>query len=572
MVVDRLVKRSGSYDLQRISGAEENYLAWQVANNLFSSVAGEAGVLSGSSTNGTSVGTHTNTFYNQPVGTHPSTSLTTSSTVTTLYQNFSGNAIEANLYPVINENSSIDFKAVNDAELNTIADRLLAKVFGSDYFSYKIGSSAPVGYTLFVSSIFTDTRTDGTSVAYNLYKKNLSAMPTVVRPLKLDGADFRTMTDTEIRNLFAQRVKNRIVQNGIGSYQLRTSIQGAPIAAGTWVAMGTALDTRQNTADDNYTRISTRDSTLISTRGSTNNFLRTSQTPFTSNFLGNFLGNYLADVDFSADYTGNYASGPTNIAGDYTIDSTINSTRTSEVNYTRTSNTDFTRISNVIFTRDTQINYTRISEVNYTRDSTVIFNTPDNIDFTRVSTIDGFANFTGNYVAGEIYTRTSTAVFARDPTFASFTGNFVGNYAGPIPYQGNFIGDYTGGFVGDYIGNFVGNYTADYGGNYIADYAGDYIGGNFLGDYIGNYVGNYVADDYVGNYIGNYISIVDYTRDTITDFVGDFVADYIGNYEGGFEGDYLGNFIGDYTGDYAGETIQSTSSTIEIYTLYLRTA
>lgn len=548
MVVDRLVKRSGSYDLKRISGAEENYLAWQVANNLFSSVAGEAGVLSGSSTNGTSIGTHTNTFYNQPVGTHPSTSLTTSSTVTTLYQNFSGNAIEANLYPVINENSSIDFKAVNDAELNTIADRLLAKVFGSDYFSYKIGSSAPVGYTLFISSIFTDTRTDGTSVAYNLYKKNLSAMPTVVRPLKLDGADFRTMTDTEIRNLFAQRVKNRIVQNGIGSYQLRTSIQGAPIAAGTWVAMGTALDTRQNTADDNYTRNSTRDSTLISTRGSTNNFTRISQTDFTSNYIGNFLGNYLADVDFSADYTGNYVSGPTNIAGDYTIDSTINSTRSSEVNYTRTSNTDFTRISNVVFTRDTQINYTR--------DSTRNFDGPDNVNYTRISV--NFASYTGDFVGGTTYSRDSTVVFG------TYTGNFIGNYAGPIPYEGNFIGDY--------IGNFVGNYTADYGGNYVADYIGDYIGGNFLGDYIGNYVGNYVADDYIGNYAGNYISIVDYTLDSTSNFVGDYTADYEGDYEGGFTGDYLGNFIGDYTGDYAGETIQATSSTIEIYTLYLRTA
>ena len=64
-ITKSLVKKINTYDLKKITETEENYLAWQVAENLFNSTAGQAGVLSTTSTNGTSVGTHTRVLVSQ---------------------------------------------------------------------------------------------------------------------------------------------------------------------------------------------------------------------------------------------------------------------------------------------------------------------------------------------------------------------------------------------------------------------------------------------------------------------------------------------------------------------------
>jgi hypothetical protein len=40
--------------------------------------------------------------------------------------------------------------------------------------------------------------------------------------------------------------------DNVGAYQLRSSAQGAPVAGGTWVARGTATDSRNTTAEINY--------------------------------------------------------------------------------------------------------------------------------------------------------------------------------------------------------------------------------------------------------------------------------------------------------------------------------
>jgi hypothetical protein len=142
---------------------------------------------------------------------------------------------------------------------NEVVDRLVAYMFANSYpGTYQLGSSSPGGtYDTHLAAIFSDTRTDGTTVAYNIYQvQSLAVPPSAVRPIKLNDAsgNLKEMSDAEIKLTFGQRVKTRIMAaaNGIGAYQLRTSGEGVPVATGTWVAKGTATDTRNTTADANY--------------------------------------------------------------------------------------------------------------------------------------------------------------------------------------------------------------------------------------------------------------------------------------------------------------------------------
>jgi hypothetical protein len=509
-ITEALIKKINTFDLQKISESEEDYIAWQVADTLFNSTVGDVGTLSTSSSGNTSVGAHTNTIFDQAIGTHPATSLTQTTTTTNIYQNFGGDATVNNVYPIININNTLDFKSTNSSELDGILDRLIEKVFGDSYFNYRLGATTPAGYTLYISSVFSDTRTDGTSVVYNLYKKNLPAKPTTIRPMRSVGADFRTMTDTEIKECFAQRIRNKISDTSIGSYKVNPSATGAP-SGGTWIAAGSAIDTRHDTADQNYTSISTRDSTRISTRDSTQNFTRISQTAFSADYIGTFTRSRDSTV-FAEQFAGNYTrtsviGSVNNFAGDYTGNFIGNFVGNYTGNYTRVS--------------------TRTRATTYTRTSTR----------TRIQ-----------YFGLSFYNGSVRVIDSR--------------------FQGDIV-SYVGNYVGNFVGNFLGNYTGDYEGTYSRDstrdsttlFTGNYEGG-FEGNYEGNYAGAYDGIDYTSSFIGNYDGI----------FTGNYIADYEGNYEGNFIGDYTGNYIGNYEGNYAGSTLQATSSEIEIYTLYVRIA
>jgi hypothetical protein len=208
---------------------------------------------------GTTIGSYSNTFYNQAVGTHPGASLSIGTTTTTVYQN-TGTASETGITrPTKFTTSGTRLDELDDTGFNEVADRLIAYMFANSYpGTYQLGSSSPGGtYDTHLAAIFSDTRTDGTTVAYNIYQvQSLAVPPSAVRPIKLnDGSgNLKEMSDAEIKLTFGQRVKTRIMAaaNGIGAYQLRTSGEGVPVATGTWVAKGTATDTRNTTADANY--------------------------------------------------------------------------------------------------------------------------------------------------------------------------------------------------------------------------------------------------------------------------------------------------------------------------------
>lgn len=599
-------------DLKRLTTADEDYIAYQAGLHLGEADSGEQASLTMSATNATSIGSFTDTFFNEPVGTHPGTSITSGSTATTVYQKTGIDIDSADndfIKPVVHELDTGDIRAADNTKFYSIVDRAIKKIFISNYPGvFRLGSSSPgATYNLYKSNIFTDTRTDGTSVAYNLYRRSTSTPPTTVRPLYPISKDFKKYNDVQIRKTFGEAAKKRIIDTGIGTYQLRSSAEGAP-TPGTWVAVGTATDTKNGTSEDDYTRISTRTSFIDYTRNSTSTFTRNSIRTSTRSsevvYAGPYAGDYQAT--YNATYIGQYEHPLSPFIATYVGEYTRDSTRNDETIFQQGYLGDFIGDYTGIYTRDRTADSTRIS----TRTSVM----PDD-DFTRTSItayqaqygvyISNYeTTYLGNYGIGVIFAQDSTVNYQINygVYVADFIGNYEGGYVGPgleftrisgrvstrnfsgyigdyaQEFLGNYIsgGYYLGGFLGDYTGNFIGDYlgisTRNSGSNSIADYTGDYTG-NFIGDYTGNF-----DAEYSFYYQGDFIA--DYLNEYITDYIGNYTGQFEGNYDGDFTGDYIGDFAGNYvagyegnyTGNFIGTTIANSTNSIETYTLYVRTA
>ena len=124
---------------------------------------------------------------------------------------------------------------------------------------------------------------------------------------------FKEMTDAQIKYSLGQRVKSlRATAGAIGSYQLRSSAQGAPIMPGTWMSAGTATNTRRTLVDTAYTR--TRNSSYVRSRVSAytrdriSTYSRNRVDSFSRTFTGNYTGAYSRGFtgNYSRDFTGNY--------------------------------------------------------------------------------------------------------------------------------------------------------------------------------------------------------------------------------------------------------------------------
>ena len=254
-------------NIQELTDAEENYLTYLIGTHLASDSANGIGGITTNSGH-TTIGSYTNTFFNEPVGTHPSTSITTGSTTTTLYQNQGTAASETDSdveIPLmwVDAGGQTGFKQMPAADLNATVDRYLTKLFTNDYPGvFKLGSASPSpDYSTWLTSVFTDTRTDGTSVVYNIYRRDTYSVPTAIPPMFVrDNGGFdgiQAMTVRKIKQSFGQRAKSRIGASKIGTYQLRSSIQGAPTDPGTWISAGAATDTKQTTSQQQFTSVFT---------------------------------------------------------------------------------------------------------------------------------------------------------------------------------------------------------------------------------------------------------------------------------------------------------------------------
>lgn len=537
--MDALLKADANGNLTKITHAEENYIAYQIGLRLSLDTPGTSNAGLKASGSGTTVGTFTDTSFDDAVGSHDG-SLTTTTTTVTLKQT-TGTASESggNFHkPVIFDRSAtgdvVALKAANDTELNTIVDRALLKTFANEHPGCRrLAASSPGGdWTAALSNVFTDTRTDGTSINYSIWIKTSGSVPTKVAPQILHNTfDIKAMDAAEIQYTFGQRAKTRITATGIGTYLLRNASQGAPTATGTWVAKGTATDTKQTTADVSYTRTSTGN--------------------FTGNYDGQYAGDYVGNYDgqFVGDYTGNYTGDYTgNFTGNYDATYTRDSTRDSTDDYTGNYTGNFTGNYDGQYAGNYEGNYDTVRPALET----------DNL-YVRVST--GSANYagytggiaySGDYSGGidpnQHFTRVSTRNSTR--TFGASTANFTGNYTG----------DYVGAYVGQYISASDVGYDATYTRDSTAVFT-RVSTGNFVGNYTGNYDGQYTRDSTA-------VFTRDSTRNSQGNYDGAYTRDSIGNYDGQFTRDSTD----DYVGNYDGETIQAGNTTIDTYTLYVRTA
>jgi hypothetical protein len=252
-------------DLQQVTTGEENYLAYQASLELAATTGDSAGDLTTSATSSFSVGTFTDTFFNEAIGAHPASALSTGTTSTTLYQKIGTPTADATLErKPLGIDSSGDFYEMTDSVFNTLADRLNSVIHTNDYpGTFYLSNSSPGGtYSSFISSIYTDTRTDGTSIAYNIYRNDSIVSPPSGSDyvgIKRSGGNTGTyeglqeLTLNQVKHTLGNKCKQRRgISGNIGSYQLRTSAEGVPVATGTWVAKGTATDTKQSTEESSF--------------------------------------------------------------------------------------------------------------------------------------------------------------------------------------------------------------------------------------------------------------------------------------------------------------------------------
>ena len=441
-------------NIQQLTTTEENYIAYQVGLHLSTADSAEVGSLNRATT-GDTVGTYSNTFFNQAVGTHPSTSITTGTTNTVIYQT-NGTAAEtdANVFrPImwVDSASETGFKMMPDVDLNAAVDRYLSKIFTNEYpGSYRLSTSAPSSDWTEQQTAFIDTRTDGASIAHKLWKRTGGTAPTAVKPMRLKNeasfAGIQEMSDAEIKFSFGQRAKTRIVASKIGSYQLRNSSQGAPTDTGTWVAKGTATDTKNTTANQTFTRDSTTNFsesyTTSYTTGYASNFTSISNINYTSTYTRVF------DEAYSRDFTGGFDQSYTstftgtfnqNYDTQYTSQYTGNFLRNTSVNY----DTQFTGNFANSYTGTVERAYNRASNDNYLGVRTFPFQQVYSRSFVRFQGLSNyFRDFTGQFSGSEAssytrtfvgnYERTFTGVYQGPDQGASYTRN-----APPVFYQGS---------------------------------------------------------------------------------------------------------------------------------------
>ena len=538
MTVPLKLKDSASADFVQFSSTEENYLAYQAGLHLASGDSSDVGSLA-LNVHGTenTIGNLTDTSYDQAVGTGGDNVSLTFSTTTTPVRQTKGTLTPSgsnNRLPVMFRDSDGQtvIREMNDSDMSVMLDRINTRIFTSDYpGTYKLATSTPAGgYTLDVANVTTDTRTDGTSTPYNLYRRTSMTAPTKVLPFSIKRSSGATgtyqglqlMSDDQVKYSIGTRLQNKIssTTNGVGSYKIYSSAAGNPTSnglSGTWTAKGTATDTRQAIVDANYTRgrVSTyarlrtstysadyqrtrnsafsRSSNVARTSTYTATYTKTRVSTYTvSGFLGNFIGNYSSETDKE---------------------------------YTRTTSADIAYAGN--YGNTFTANYSRLFE------------------------------YTGNFGSS---VRSSTVVTA-------YTGNYTNTFIGNYTRQAQYIGNYTGDFLDNYTrdrqaiagANYSRNFTGDYSRNYLrnrdSNYSRDYIRTSLL-SFEGNYQRNRV-ENFTGDYTRNF------SRNFTTGYLRTSIATMNYQYEY-TRGRQKGGDLTVYSGDYIGiqnYTRHSTTST-----------
>jgi hypothetical protein len=234
---------SGTNTIQQFSSTDLDELAERVLRVM------AAGTYTGTITIGTSnpIGTFTDTYYNQAVGTNQDTGITTGSTVYTLSQVMTATLGAASDPPMyVGLDTSVSGQTILQENLTTreqLADEILSRMVAGTggTNSYYLGTSAPADGATWVSlGSLLDTKTAGTITItdYKLWERTTSgATLTSKNPMKITSDPLQSFSDAEVEAII-KTIEQRIIATGIGTYELATSAPGT----GTWTNAGTITD------------------------------------------------------------------------------------------------------------------------------------------------------------------------------------------------------------------------------------------------------------------------------------------------------------------------------------------
>ena len=262
---------AGTYNngLVVMSNSELDYAAEVILAKLGSSDQDVADIIFDTDI-GDSIGTFTDTYANGAIGSHPANTTTVSDTYT-LYQNTSS-ASETNMIMPAKLDGASGIKPQTSNNLNdSIITRALDKIAsanttygeaGTYYITSNLSNvaSTPVGSGTWktVSTVYdevtNDAADDSDKVTYELHRRTSTSTSSSSsnRPMTIDSttpSHIKEMTDTQLEEL-AQRLRNRIIATGIGTYALQANAPGT----GTWIARGALIDRVPNISQVAYSR------------------------------------------------------------------------------------------------------------------------------------------------------------------------------------------------------------------------------------------------------------------------------------------------------------------------------
>ena len=145
--------------LQQINATEKNFLAYLAGMQAAQVDSSSVGLLSLTSTGNRLVGSFVDTYYPEPVGTHPYNGTSVVTTTTNLYQ-INGTASEEDSdwrKPLGHFGGNI--YEMTDNDMNALVDDLNIRIATSDYpGTLKLSAAAPsADYEILVPNVYSDT-------------------------------------------------------------------------------------------------------------------------------------------------------------------------------------------------------------------------------------------------------------------------------------------------------------------------------------------------------------------------------------------------------------------------------
>ena len=518
--------------LQVMSDTELKYAA-SIVLAKFGSTTQDVGDIIFDTDIGDSIGTFVDQYANGELSSHPADTNLLSTTYT-LYQNTSA-ASESSMTVPAKLDAASFVKPQSDTDLNdSIIQTCLSKLAAANstfgeagtYYIASNTSLLPGGTWSAVSTIYDEVTNnandDDEKVAYSLYRRtNVSESgDSADIPITVDSATpshLKEMTTAQLQSL-AERLRNRIIATGIGTYALQ---QTAP-STGTWVSRGTITDrvpTINNVTysrNDQYTRIFSAQYTRSSV-GYAREY-NTSPNVYVRSVYGS--GNFTS-TRFTRIYSGNYTRNTIGPAYTALYQGSVYTRQVLSQNYISA----YSRGAALTAGETTALQQ-------YAADWSV---TGDRQYIRSLGGVNTAVTFQGQYAreAGKAYQR---AVYNRLVTGPSYHRN-IQSYS-VTEYQRQFQRTFSGQYTRIRAGlDYVRAYTRIYTGNYTVNYAGVYSRG-----FVRNFTRSVTGPAYIRGQFTRAAIGPSYTR---AYYRGDFAGSYFNQYlRTTFSGQYISRFSG----------------------------